>query len=99
MRYHNLYTGKEIMTEANTLRHFIKVGEKALKLNNLEKMKEIRKEASYHIDIDQCYKCKFDDIGYCVFRGRNSIDADKHFKICFENWINAMKEFLHNKYA
>lgn len=54
-------------------------------------MRMIYNEATYHINIDQCYKCKHDDLGYCYFRGSNSISEEEHFVICFTNWIKSME--------
>lgn len=92
--YTNLSTGRYVMTEANALRHFIKLAKRALESNNIEQMHLVYNEATYHINIDQCYKCKYDDLGYCYFRGKNSIPEDEHFVICFTNWIKSMENEL-----
>ena len=89
--YTDLSTGRYIMTEANALRHYIKLAKQALKIHNIEAMKLIYNEATYHIDIDKCFKCQYDDLGYCYFRGSNSIPEEKHFTICFTNWIKSME--------
>lgn len=89
--YKNLFTGEYVMTEANALRHYIKLAKKALKAYNIVAMKQIYKESTYHIDIDKCFRCKNDDFGYCYFRGKNSIPEEQHFVICFTNWIKSME--------
>ena len=92
--YTNLTNGRYIMTEANALRHFIRLANHALLVNDINLMHSVYNEATYHINVDKCYKCSHDDFGYCYFRGSNSIPAEEHFKICFENWVKAMKHEL-----
>lgn len=92
--YKGLSDGRYIMTEVNALRHFIKLGKQALKTNNIQNMRLVYNESTYHINIDKCFKCKHDDFGYCYFRGANSIPEEQHFKLCFENWIKSMEHEL-----
>lgn len=92
--YTDITTGRYIMTEVNALRHFIKLAKKALYTNSVINMQRVYNEATYHLDVDKCFKCKYDDFGYCYFRGKNSIDENTHYRICFENWIKSMEHEL-----
>ena len=92
--YTNLSTGRYIMTEVNALRHFIKLAKKALNTNSIANMRLVYNEATYHINVDKCFKCPHDDFGYCYFRGKNSISEYEHYRICFTNWIKSMEHEL-----
>jgi hypothetical protein len=94
--YTQIETGKYIMTEVNALRHFIRLANHALKLDNVELMRQVYSDSTYHINIDYCYKCPYDDLGYCYLRGKNSIPDNEKFKICFTNWIKCMQNELNS---
>lgn len=90
MRYTNLYTGENIMTEQNALRHYISKAVKVKKHGNFEEMHKIYNDAHKELNINLCRKCIMDDIGYCALRRSHISFQDKFIKYCFQSFIDGM---------
>lgn len=96
-RRKNIITGETYMTEQNALRYYIVRADRLLLFdsNNYTRAFELYNKSKDCLDIVGCNSCDFDDIGYCYFRGKNSIDEVEQFmKHCFPCWIKSMKEEL-----
>ena len=98
-RITNIYTGERIMTEKNALRHYLAKAKKAKKRNNYEEMRNIYEDATNILDVDICYKCPQDDLGYCGLRGnRSSLTWEEIFqKYCFDGFIRDMEHMLESE--
>lgn len=92
--YKDLITGKKCMTEQNALRHYISKAHKVRKRQNFEEMYALYSEATKYINIDFCFKCMHDDLGYCGLRHKEITDAERFIKYCFDGFIRDMEHEL-----
>ena len=97
-RYTNLITGEKYMTEQNALRHYISKAKKAKQRNNFKEMWKLYSQATKIIDVDYCYKCPYEDFGYCRLRKSHISEEEKFIKHCFDGFIKEMENVL-NKNA
>ncbi len=93
-RQRNIVTGETYMTEKNALRHYLSKAYKAKKRQNYDEMWNLYCEATRILDIDVCYKCSQDDLGYCGLRRSNISDEEKFVKYCFDGFIRDMENML-----
>lgn len=100
-RWKNLYDGSTYMTPKNALRHCIRKLEIALKENNYEKMKSVRRKmVDNGIDTYYCDFCIKEDIGYCGLRGqygKNITLEEKEIKYCYPSLLLSLKNKLEKK--
>ena len=85
------------MTEQNALRHYISKAKKAQKKQNLQEMKMLIEEATKILTIGFCYKCNYDDFGYCALRNSDIQEEEKFKKYCFLAVIKEMEDMLNEE--
>lgn len=90
----NLITGEKYMTEQNALRHYISKAKKSKCRNNFEEMWELYSQATKILHVDYCYKCHYEDFGYCGLRKSYTSEEEKFIKHCFDGFIKEMEDML-----